>query len=68
MVGTDGCGIPTVGVPLRNMARAMANLADPSRLPDRRAAAIVRIRAALNAEPFYMAGTGRFCTRIRWKP
>ncbi len=63
-VGTDGCGIPTVGVPLRHMARAMANLADPSRLPDKRVAAILRIRAAMNAEPFFMAGTGRFCTRI----
>ncbi len=62
--GTDGCGIPTIGVPLRHMALAMANMANPARLPEARAAAIRRIRAAMNAEPFYMAGTGRFCTRI----
>ncbi|QQS12687.1 MAG: asparaginase [Rhodospirillales bacterium] len=62
--GTDGCGIPTIGVPLRGMARAMANMADPSRLPEARAKAAIRIRAAMNAEPFFMAGTGRFCTRI----
>lgn len=62
--GTDGCGIPTIGVPLRGMARAMANMADPSRLSEARAKAAVRIRAAMNAEPFFMAGTGRFCTRI----
>ncbi len=63
-LGIDGCGIPTVGVPLRHMALAMANLANPARLPEARAKAIRRIRTAMNAEPFYMAGTGRFCTRI----
>lgn len=63
-VGSDGCGIPTIGVPLRHMALAMANMANPARLPDARAAAIRRLRAAMNAEPFYMAGTGRFCTRV----
>lgn len=62
-VGIDGCGIPTVGVPLRAMAVAMANMANPSRLPDTRIAAIRRIRAAIGAEPFMMAGSGRFCTR-----
>ena len=62
--GSDGCGIPTLGVPLRAMATAMAAMADPSRLKQSRVAAIVRIRAAMNAEPFFMAGTGRFCTRV----
>jgi L-asparaginase II len=63
-VGTDGCGIPTVGVPLREMATAMAALADPARLGPKRGDAVLRIRKALAAEPFMMAGTGRFCTRI----
>lgn len=63
-VGIDGCGIPTVGVPLRHMALAMANMANPARLPETRARAIRRIRQAMNAEPFYVAGTGRFCTRV----
>lgn len=63
-MGIDGCGIPTAGVPLRHMALAMANMANPVRLPEARANAIRRIRDAMNAEPFYMAGTGRFCTRI----
>jgi L-asparaginase II len=62
--GIDGCGIPTVGVPLRRMARAMANMAHPVHLSERRAQAIDRIREAMNAEPFYTAGTGRFCTRV----
>ncbi|MFO1080630.1 MAG: asparaginase [Reyranellaceae bacterium] len=62
--GIDGCGIPTLATPLTALARAMANMADPSRLSSRHADAATRIRAAMNAEPFMMAGTGRFCTRI----
>jgi L-asparaginase II len=62
--GTDGCGIPTLATPLKSLARAMASMAEPSRLSSRRADAATRIRAAMNAEPFMMAGTGRFCTRV----
>ena len=62
--GTDGCGIPTLATPLKSLARAMANMADPSRLSNKHAEAATRIRAAISAEPFMMAGTGRFCTRV----
>jgi L-asparaginase II len=62
--GTDGCGIPTLATPLRRLAQAMASMADPSRLASKHADAATRIRAAMSAEPFMMAGTGRFCTRI----
>jgi L-asparaginase II len=62
--GIDGCGIPSLAVPVKSLARAMANMAEPSRLSASRAAAATRIRAAMNAEPFMVAGTGRFCTRI----
>jgi L-asparaginase II len=62
--GTDGCGIPTLATPLRKLAQAMASMAEPSRLSSRRAEAANRIRAAMNAEPFMMAGTGRFCTHV----
>jgi len=62
--GTDGCGIPTLATPLRRLAQAMASMADPSRLSSKRAEAANRIRAAMNAEPFMMAGSGRFCTRV----
>ncbi len=62
--GIDGCGIPTLATPLGALARAMASMADPSRLSSKRAEAANRIRAAISAEPFMMAGTGRFCTRI----
>jgi L-asparaginase II len=56
----DGCGIPTIGMPLGNIALAMARLADPGDQPDTRQAACARIRAAIAAEPFMISGTGRF--------
>ncbi len=62
--GIDGCGIPTLATPLRSLAQAMGSMADPSRLASRRADAAIRIRKAINAEPFMVAGSGRFCTRI----
>jgi len=62
--GTDGCGIPSLATPLKRLAQAMANMAEPSRLSNKHAEAATRIRAAMNAEPFMMAGTGRFCTRM----
>jgi len=62
--GTDGCGIPTLATPLRSLAQAMAAMADPSGLSSKRADAANRIRKAMNAEPFMVAGSGRFCTRI----
>lgn len=62
--GTDGCGIPTLATPLRLLAQAMASMADPSRLSNKHAEAATRIRTAMNAEPFMMAGTGSFGTRL----
>jgi L-asparaginase II len=60
----DGCGIPTLGIPLGNLALAMARFADPADQPEARQAAVARIRKAVAAEPFMIAGTGRFCTRM----
>ena len=65
--GVDGCGIPVVGIPLDRLALAMARIADPTGLPAERVAAIKRIRKAMAAEPFMVAGTGRFCTRVMTK-
>jgi len=62
--GTDGCGIPTLATPLKLLARAMASMAEPSRLSNKHAEAAGRIRAAMNAEPFMMGGTGSLGTRI----
>ena len=62
--GIDGCGIPVIGIPLGNIAMAMARMADPDGLPDHRAAAAKRIVSAMMAEPFMIAGTNRFTTRM----
>lgn len=62
--GIDGCGIPTLGLPLRGLALAMARLARPSALEASRAAAIGRITAAMAAEPLMVAGRGRICTTL----
>ena len=62
--GIDGCGLPQYGMPLRALAHGMARMADPAHLPAERKAAVERIRSAIAAEPFYIAGTGRFCTEL----
>ncbi len=62
--GVDGCSIPTIGVPLGAIAFAMARLADPDGLPDRRAEAATRIRRAWAAHPSLIAGHGAFDTAM----
>lgn len=62
--GIDGCGIPVIAIPLANTAFAMAQMTDPHHLPEARAAACRRILAAMMAEPFMVAGTGRYCTQL----
>ena len=61
---TDGCSIPTIGLPLAALARAAANIADPAGLAEERQAAIARVRQAVARHPFMVAGDGRACTRI----
>lgn len=58
----DGCSVPTWAVPLENLAYAFARLAHPDDLAEARRAAIRRIRDAVRADPFMVAGTGRYCT------
>lgn len=62
--GTDGCSIPTYAVPLASLAHGFARMATGTGLPPQRAAAAQRLLAACMAEPFYVAGTGRACTRL----
>lgn len=62
--GIDGCGIPVIGIPLGNIALGMARMADPSSQPAARQAACKTILDAMAAEPFMVAGSTRFCTRI----
>ena len=60
----DGCSIPTIGVPLRALALGAARIADVSKLKPARRDAIVRVREAVAAEPFMIAGDDRACTAI----
>mgnify|MGYP002529290883 CR=1 FL=1 len=49
--GTDGCGIPVVGIPLIAMALALARMADPKDLDPGRAGAARRVVRAMTAHP-----------------
>ena len=62
--GTDGCSIPTYAVPLKSLAIGFARMATGARFAPKRAAAAKRLLEACMAEPFYVAGTGRACTKI----
>lgn len=60
----DGCSIPTYAVPLHSLALAFARFGSGVGLSAARAMAARRIRAAVAANPFMVAGTGRFDTRL----
>ena len=60
-LGTDGCGVATFALPLRNMALAYASLAAAVRAGDPGPARIV---AAMTGHPEMVAGEGRLCTEL----
>lgn len=62
--GTDGCSIPTYAVPLKGLAHGFAKMATGTGLEPLRAKSAKRLIDACMAEPFYVAGTGRTCTRL----
>jgi len=65
--GVDGCGVLCFALPIRAMALAYARLG-ARRLGgeggEAREAAADRLVRAVTAEPFLIAGTGRFCTEL----
>jgi L-asparaginase II len=61
--GVDGCSIPTYAVPLQAMALGFARFGTGHGFGPERARAAARIRKAVAAHPFMVAGTGRFDTR-----
>jgi L-asparaginase II len=63
-VGVDGCGIPVYATSLRRAALAFARFATLEGMADADAAALARVRAAMAAQPAYVAGTGRFDTAL----
>ncbi|HEV7308337.1 asparaginase [Ensifer sp.] len=62
--GVDGCSIPTYAVPLKGLAHGFAKMATGVGLEPERARGARRLIEACMAEPFYVAGTKRACTRL----
>jgi L-asparaginase II len=64
LVAGDNCGVPAFALPLQSFATGLARIATGEGLPDELAGAALRIRDAMRAHPFMVAGTGRFDTEI----
>lgn len=62
--GIDGCAIPTYAVPLKGLAHGFAKMATGEGISPGRARASRRLMEACMAEPFYVAGHNRACTRL----
>src|SRR5215510_16068505 len=62
--GIDGCSVPTWAVPLKHLALGFARFGTGNGLAPERAKAAARLRGACTAHPWYVAGTGRFCTEV----
>jgi L-asparaginase II len=61
---TDGCSIPTYAVPLHALALGLARFGADVGMSDGHVRAARRIRRAVAANPFMVAGTGRFDTVV----
>jgi L-asparaginase II len=62
--GTDGCGVPTYLLTLRQLALAFARLATPDALPPAERGAARTIAGAVNERPEMVSGTHGFCTAL----
>ena len=63
-VGIDGCGAPTLRMPLSALAKAFFRVANPDRLSSVRSAGCRMLMDAVNLEPVTLAGEGRLCTAL----
>ena len=64
ILGVDGCGVPTFGLPLHAMATAFARLGCGAGLPDAAAAAAAPLAEAMAARPELISGPGQFNTEF----
>jgi len=60
----DGCSVPTWAIPLRELALAFARFTSGQGLSPERSKAARRLMAACAAKPWFVAGSGRFCTGV----
>lgn len=63
-VAVDGCSVPVFALPLTGMARGYARLAAADAGGDARSRALSRIRGAMCAFPWAVAGQGRLSTLL----
>jgi len=64
IVAGDNCGVPAFALPLRSFATGLARITTGAELSDRLARAALRIRDAMRAHPYLVAGTGRLDTEL----
>jgi L-asparaginase II len=64
LISVDNCGVPAFALPLRNLATGFARISTGEGLSDDLAGAALRIRDAMLAHPFLVAGTGRLDTEL----
>jgi L-asparaginase II len=62
----DGCGVPVFALPLQNLALGFVRLAvgGAEDFPEDLSKAVRKVRDAMRAHPYMVAGTGRFDTRL----
>ncbi|CAA9434470.1 MAG: Hypothetical protein of L-Asparaginase type 2-like superfamily [uncultured Rubrobacteraceae bacterium] len=64
LLAGDDCGVPAFALPLKSLATGFARLATGEGIPEEVARAAQRLRRAMRAHPFMVAGTGRFDTEV----
>ena len=64
LLGGDGCGVPSFAMPLRGLATGFARLVGGGCMSTNLENACRRVREAMRANPYLVAGTGRFDTGL----
>lgn len=62
--GVDGCSIPTYAMSLKGMARGMSFLLPEKKMHSERKEACRLIREAVLAQPYFIGGSGDFCSEV----
>lgn len=60
----DGCGIPALALPLKNIALGFSKFATTEKQAPQRAQAMHRVTSAIAEHPMNIAGTDRACTTV----
>ncbi len=64
VLAVDGCGVPCFGLSIYQMALAFARLAAPKTVAEPYGEAARRVRDAMMAHPYLVAGRQRLCTDL----